>query len=148
VPVLAGSSSADVDAPIDRCWSIVEAVPRWPEWTSSFQTMDVVERDELGRALVCDAVSDAKVRKVRVRVRFSYEPPTKVSMKMIEGDLESMEGSWELQDLNGSRTRATYAVAIDLGSVGSFLRGPLKAMVVRLLAKRRIAEFTKRVQQA
>jgi uncharacterized membrane protein len=145
VAVLHGSSPGVVDAPIDGVWQVIEDVPRWPEWTSSFETIDVVERNEDGRAIVCDAVSDAKTRKVRARVRFTYEAPNRVSWKMIEGDLESMEGSWELQDLGGSRTNATYAVAIDLGPVGALLRGPLKGMAVRMMAKRRVNELSKRL---
>ena len=50
------------------------------------------------------------------RVRFAYEGPTRLSWKMVEGDLESMEGSWELEDLGAGRTRITYTVAVDPGA--------------------------------
>lgn len=148
MPVLLGSSSANVDAPIERCWAVVEDVSRWPEWTASYKSMDVLERDDHGRAVICEAISDAKTREVRARTRFTYDPPTKVSMNMIEGDLNSMDASWELQALGAGRTKATYAVAIDLGPVGALLVGPLKGLAVRFLASRRIKELTARVLAA
>jgi len=148
VAVLDGTCTIDIDAPVAACWSVLEDVPRWPEWTSSFESITVIDRDEQGRAVVCDAVSDAKTRKVRVRVQLGYEPPQKLSMTMLDGDLDSMSATWELRNVDGSRTSATYTVAIDLGPVGALLRGPLKGMAVRFLAKRRVGELAKRARAA
>jgi hypothetical protein len=107
--------------------------------------MDVLERDADGRALICDAISDAKLRKVRTRVQFSYEGPTRLSWKMIEGELESMEGSWELEDLGSGRTRVTYAVAVDPGAVGALVRGPIERVARAMLVNGRAKELAKRV---
>jgi uncharacterized membrane protein len=145
VPVITGSSSTEVDAPIERCWALVEDVPIAPEWQGGLERMDVLERDADGRALVCDAISDAKLRKVRTRVRFTYEGPTRLSWKMIEGELESMEGSWELEDLGGDRTRVTYALAVDPGPVGRLVRGPIERVARAMLVSGRAKELAKRV---
>jgi ribosome-associated toxin RatA of RatAB toxin-antitoxin module len=145
MPVISGSSSADVDAPIERCWALVEDVPIAPEWQGGLERMDVLERDADGRALICDAISDAKLRKVRTRVQFSYEGPTRLSWKMIEGELESMEGSWELEDLGSGRTRVTYAVAVDPGAVGALVRGPIERVARAMLVNGRAKELAKRV---
>ena len=60
------------------------------EWQSGLERMDVVERDQEGRAVVCETLSDVKLRKVRSRVRFSYDEPTRLSWQQIEeGDLQS-----------------------------------------------------------
>jgi ribosome-associated toxin RatA of RatAB toxin-antitoxin module len=143
--VITGSSTTDVDASIERCWALVEDVPIAPEWQGGLVRMDVIERDEQGRALVCDAVSDAKLRKVRTRVRFTYDGPQRLSWKMIEGELNSMEGSWQLEDLGGGRTRITYALAVDPGSIPPFVRGPIEKAARAILVNGRAAELARRV---
>jgi ribosome-associated toxin RatA of RatAB toxin-antitoxin module len=113
VPVITGSATAVVSAPIDACWAVVEDVETAPDWQGGLARMEVIERDDQGRPAVCDALSDLKLRKVPTRVRFRYQSPTRLEWTMIEGDLDSMEGYWELEDLGNGRTRATYGVAVD-----------------------------------
>jgi ribosome-associated toxin RatA of RatAB toxin-antitoxin module len=145
--VIRGSSSTEADAPIDRCWALVEDVAIAPEWQGGLERMDVVERDDQGRAVICDALSDAKLRKVETRVKFTYEGPTRLSWKMIEGDLESMEGSWELEDLGGGRTRITYSVAVDPGgSIPRLIRGPIEAAARSILVNGRADELARQVK--
>jgi hypothetical protein len=108
--------------------------------------MKVLERDGQGRALECDAVSDVKLRKVLTRVRFTYEPPTRLSWTMLEGDLDSMEGYWLLEDLSGETTRATYGVAVDPGPIGLFARGPIERAARAILLNPRPKELARRVQ--
>lgn len=145
MPVIHGSSSAEIDAPIDRCWALVEDVPSAPEWQGGLVQMDVVERDDQGRALVCDAVSDAKLRRVHTRVRFTYEAPTRLSWTLIDGELDSLDGSWELEDLGGGRTRVTYALAVDPGSIPRLIRGPIEAAARAILVNGRASELSRRV---
>lgn len=148
MPMIKGSSSTEVDAPIDRCWALVEDVAIAPEWQGGLERMDVVEKDDRGRVLVADAVSDAKLRKVETRVRFTYEGPTRLSWKMIEGELDSMEGSWELQDLGGGRTRITYNVAVDPGGhIPRLIRGPIESAARAILVNGRANELAKRVSE-
>jgi carbon monoxide dehydrogenase subunit G len=146
--VIKGSSSTEVDAPIERCWALVEDVAIAPEWQGGLERMDAVEKDAEGRVLVADAVSDAKLRKVKTRVRFTYEGPTRLSWKMIEGELDSMEGSWELEDLGGGRTRITYNVAVDPGGhIPRLIRGPIESAARAILVNGRANELAKRVSE-
>jgi uncharacterized membrane protein len=147
MPVIKGTSDAEIEAPIERCWAVVEDVPSAPDWQGGLVSMDVVDRDDAGRALVCDAVSDAKLRKVRTRVRFTYEPPTRLSWKMLDGELDSMEGYWELEDLGGGRTRATYGLAVDPGRVGLLARGPIERAARAILVNPRAKELARRVER-
>jgi ribosome-associated toxin RatA of RatAB toxin-antitoxin module len=146
--VIKGSSSSEADAPIERCWALVEDVAIAPEWQGGLERMDVVEKDDQGRVLEADAVSDAKLRKVKTRVRFTYEGPTRLSWRMIEGELESMEGSWELEDLGGGRTRITYNVAVDPGGhIPRLIRGPIESAARAILVNGRADELAKRVSE-
>jgi ribosome-associated toxin RatA of RatAB toxin-antitoxin module len=142
---LTGTATTEIDAAIERCWEVVEDVPTAPEWQGGLESMDVIERDDQGRAVLCDAVSDAKVRKVRTRTRFTYEPPTRLSWEQVQGDLRWMRGEWLLEDLGDGRTRVTYDVALDLGRLGLLVRGPIVDAVRAVLINPRPKELAARV---
>ena len=149
MPVLTGSASADLDAPIERCWAVVQDVATAPQWQHSLERVDVLERDEHDRAVVCDTVTDAKISKVHSRVRFSYRQPTLVSWTQFEGDdLDLMSGSWRLEDLGNGRTRVTYSIEVDPGPLGKFARGPIQRIVRALVVGSRPRELAKRVAEA
>ena len=127
--VMRGSASGDVNAPIERCWELVSDVARAPEWQRVLERVDVIERDEQGRPLICDTVNDAKLTKIHCRVRMHYDPPRQLSFTRVEsGDVDFMEGSWQLEDLGDGRTRATYSLAVDPGPVGLLAR-PLERVI-------------------
>jgi ribosome-associated toxin RatA of RatAB toxin-antitoxin module len=146
VPVISGSSSDEVDATIERCWKVIEDVASAPEWQGGLLELDVVERDEQGRPLICDALTDIKLRKIRTRQRFAYDAPSRLSWKMVEGGLYSMEGYWELEDLGDGRTRVTYGLAVDPGSVGRLARGPLERAARVIAVNPRPKELARRVE--
>jgi carbon monoxide dehydrogenase subunit G len=144
---LTGSSTAEIDAPLDEVWKLVEDVEVAPEWQGGLKSMRALERDERGRAVRCEAENDAKVRTVKSVVRFDYSgAPAKLRWTQEKGDLKSVDGSWTLEDLGG-RTRATYDIDVDLGRVlGMAVRGPLVGALRDMLAGARAGELKKRVE--
>jgi uncharacterized protein YndB with AHSA1/START domain len=145
--LLSGSSSAEIDAPIDRCWAVVEDVAGTPRWQNGLEQVDVVERDEAGRALICDTVNDAKFTKVRCRVRIGYDPPHRLTFTRVQSDdVDVMEASWELQELGPDRTRATYSLAVDPGHVGMLAR-PLERALRPVVVGRRAEELARAVAE-
>jgi hypothetical protein len=101
----------------------VADIERAPKWQRMLERVDVVERDDHGRVVVCDTVIDAKVSKVTSRVRMSYVEPVAVRWSQVEGDaIDAMDGSWELEPLAAARTRATYSLAVDPGNMGFVAR--------------------------
>jgi hypothetical protein len=129
VTILTGSCTAEIAADIQRCWALVQDVARAPQWQRTLERLDVVERDDQGRPLICDTVSNAHLTKVECRVRMHYEPPHRLSWTRVESeDLDAMEGSWELEELGPARTRATYSLAVDPGAIG-FLARPIERLI-------------------
>jgi len=144
---LSGSSTAEIEAPIETVWELVQDVERAPEWQGGLKALDALERDEEGRAVRCESETDAKVRSVRSIVRFTYEPPTRLSWTQEKGDLSSVEGSWELEDLGGGRTRASYHIEVDMGRMLSLvIRGPLVDLLRHVLAGARAGELKRAIE--
>ncbi|HEY5316798.1 MAG TPA: SRPBCC family protein, partial [Solirubrobacteraceae bacterium] len=105
------------------------------------------ERDKQRRATLCETESDIKVRKVKSEVRFSYDGPTRLSWRQEKGELKSVDGSWELEDLGEDRTRATYAIEVDLGRMlGMIVRGPIEGVIREMLVGARAGELKKRME--
>jgi hypothetical protein len=65
---------------------------------------------------------------------------------MIEGEIDSMEGYWQLEDLGEGRTRATYGLAVDPGRVGLLARGPFERVARAIAVNPRAEELARRVE--
>ncbi len=144
---IAGNSTEEIDAPIDKVWALVEDVEKAPDWQGGMNGMEALERDPDGRATLCEAETDAKVRTIRSLVRFSYDGPTTLSWSQEKGELKSVDGRWELKDLGGDRTRATYEIEVDLGRVlGMLIRGPMVNVLRGQLAGARAGELKQAVE--
>jgi ribosome-associated toxin RatA of RatAB toxin-antitoxin module len=145
---LGGEASIEVDAPIDEVYALLEDVAIAPEWQSGLKEMKVLERDAQGRPQRCETSSDAKVRVIKTQVRFSYEPNTAVRWEQVKGDLKSLIGAWELQDLGAERTRVTYRLIGDPGRVlGLLVRGPVEGRIRELMVDARPGEVAARLAQ-
>jgi ribosome-associated toxin RatA of RatAB toxin-antitoxin module len=145
---LEGSSSAEIQAPLDAVWKVVEDVESAPQWQGGLEAMDALERDAEGRPTLCETETDAKVRTVRTHVRFDYSgAPNELRWTQEKGDLKSVEGSWRLEDLGDGRTRATYALEIDPGRVlGMLIRGPVQDVIRSVLVNARAGELKERME--
>ncbi len=139
---LTGNSTAEINAPIDEVWKLVEDVEKAPEWQGGLKAMEAVERDAEGRATLVESSSDAKVRTIKSTVRFRYDGPTRLSWTQEKGEMKSVEGSWDLEDLGGGRTRATYSLEVDMGRMLSMvIRGPLVDLLRGMLVNARAGEL-------
>ncbi len=146
---MGGTASAEIEAPIEAVWAVVEDVLSAPEWQGGLVEVSMLERDSERRPTLVESVSDIKVRHVKTEVRFSYEPPTRLSWTQEKGDLKSVEGSWTLEDLGEGRTRATYTLDGDPGRVlGMIIRGPVEAAARAMLVNARPGELKTRVEGA
>jgi ribosome-associated toxin RatA of RatAB toxin-antitoxin module len=118
---VSGSASADIDAPIDTVWAIVQDVDRWPEWQGTLGALRALDHDGEQRATVCQIQLDAKVKQIAMKLRCEYQAPTRMSFQRQSGDLDSLAGSWQLEDLGDDRTRATYELVVNPGRILNFL---------------------------
>ena len=137
---LEGSSWIDIDASIEHCFGIIADVERAPEWQGAMQKAQALEYDAHGRPVLVETHVHAIVATVTLWLRFDYCEPTGMRWTRERGDLKSLSGAWQLEDLGGGRTRATYSLEIELNRTLRLLRqgvrGPAEAKVRELLTNR------------
>jgi uncharacterized protein YndB with AHSA1/START domain len=123
---IGGRASTEIEAPIGTVFAVAADVEGSPRWQPEIKVAECAERDREGNQILVHMETDAKVRRLKSEMRFSYSAPERIGWTQEEGDLKSIEGSWELEDLGDGRTRATYRMEVDLGRVlGMVIRGPL-----------------------
>lgn len=121
-----GSASVEIEAPIGEVFAAAADVEASPQWQPEIKVAECIERDGDGNQALMHMETDAGVRRLKSELRFSYQSPTRIGWVQEEGDLKSVEGSWELEDLGDGRTRVTYWLAVDLGrKLGLLIRGPI-----------------------
>jgi uncharacterized membrane protein len=133
---LEASWTVEIEAPRERCWEIAADIEGAPKWQGTLEKVDVIERDGEKRPRIVETVSDAKVKKATAILRFDYQPPEGITWEQEKGDVKSLVGSWEFEELDPDRTRATYALRADPGRVmGMLLRGPVEGKVKEALTR-------------
>ena len=144
-----GSSAAEIEAPIEQVWKVVEDVLSAPDWQGGLKDMQEIERDAQGHVTLARSSSDAKVRTIKSTIRFTYDAPTRLDWRQENGELKAVDGSWELEDLGDDRTRAIYRLEVDLGRVLSLvIRGPLVDLLRAQLVGARAGELKQRVERS
>ena len=144
---LSGSSTSEIHAPLDTVWALVQDVESAPSWQGGLNALRALERDDQGRPVRAETETDAKIRAVKSVVHFTYGGPTNLNWTQENGDLKSVDGSWELEDLGGDRTRATYSIEVDLGrKLGMLVRGPVVDVLRHMLAGARAGELKQAIE--
>jgi uncharacterized membrane protein len=134
--VLEASWSVEIEAPRDRCYAIAADVEGAPGWQGTLEEVEVITRDDQGRAELVHTVSDATVKKVSSELRFSYDPPGAIRWEQEKGEVKWLEGYWDFEELGDAQTRATYGLRGDPGRMLSLLlRGPVETRVKEFLTR-------------
>ena len=142
-----GSASSDIDAPIDAVWAVVQDVGQWAEWQAALGKVTPAGQDAEGRVSACEVAIDAKITQISLTVECSYDPPQRMTFERTSGNLSSLEGTWQLEDLGDGRTRATYLLEVDPGAViGFLLNAERKEKLRALLVDARPDELKARVE--
>ncbi|MEA2346237.1 MAG: hypothetical protein QOG62_24 [Thermoleophilaceae bacterium] len=139
---LGGTATTEVDVPIADVWAAIEDVVTAPQWQNGLLRLDPVEHDDQGRPTLVETENDAKVRTIKSNVRFEYTAPTLLEWNQEKGELKSLYGKWELEDLGEGRTRVTYQLKGDPGRMlGMLVRGPVEGYIRSVLVEGRPEEL-------
>jgi len=123
---ISGSASAEIEAGIERVYAVAADGEGATRWQKEIQVAECLERGPGGEQLVVRMESETPVKRINSTLRYSYDEPTRISWAQEDGDLKAVEGSWEFEDLGGSRTQVTYSLEVDPGRIlGMAMRGPV-----------------------
>ena len=134
---ISASHTVDIHAPITAVYEVAADVPGAVEWNPAMDKIDVIETDAEGRATLVEVEADVKVKRSKSILRFTYgNEPNGLTWKQEKGDVKSVDGRWELSEIDANTTKAVYALEIDPGRVlGMLLRGPVEGQVKEYLTK-------------
>ena len=113
-----GSASATVriHAPRETVWSLITSCPESVRMVPGLEICDVLETapDRSWQRIRHVMNYSWYVPKLTYVIRANYDPPSKVSIERIAGDLRTLRGSWELTS-DGDYTIAHYRVDLAPG---------------------------------
>ena len=78
-----------------HCYEVVTDFERYPDWAHDIKGVTVLERDDEGHTILCQAEADARVRTIKSTVRYTYNAPTTLAWRQEKGELKSVDGRWE-----------------------------------------------------
>lgn len=144
---VSGSASTDIDAPRDAVWAVVQDVERWVEWQGTLGVVTPAGDDGAGRVATCHVHIDAGPTTLRVTLACSYSEPEQMRFASTSGDLKSLTGGWQLDALDGARTRVTYELEAEAGGMlGMLLSDDIAAKLRQRLVDVRPGELKARVE--
>jgi ribosome-associated toxin RatA of RatAB toxin-antitoxin module len=144
VPIYRERHDVIVAASPQACFDALIDVERLPSWQQTLRAARVIERDERGRPGLVEFEVDARVRRVRYRIRQIYDEPHRISSEYVEGDFRDFTGEWRFTAHGADQT----LVALDLGiDPGRFVPGPLRSLIADAVMRRALADLKAHVER-
>jgi hypothetical protein len=136
------SATVKIHAPREIVWSLITSCPESVKMVPGLEVCDVLQTAPDHSWQRIRHVMDYSwyTPKLTYVIRATYNPPSKVSIERVSGDLRILRGSWELQS-DGDYTVAHYSVDLAPGFwvphwvVRSVLRKDLPKMLRALRAR-------------
>src|SRR5918995_1720771 len=115
-----------IDASPQACFDVLTDFEALPTWQGAVRSVRVLERDDAGRGRVVEFEVDARVKRVRYRLRQVYDAPVRIGSEYLGGDFRDFAGEWRFVALDDGRTRAELDLRID---PGRFVPGPVRSAI-------------------
>jgi uncharacterized membrane protein len=105
-----------IDAPLDAVTEALFTLENYPEWSSSIKSVEVVNRDDQGRAMKVKMTIDAGMMKDRVILDYDWsEAPARLSFSLDDADLlTGMDGAYIIKSIDDESTEVTYELTVSL----------------------------------
>lgn len=109
------SERMHVAATPQRCFEVAADIEHYPQWASEIKEVNIVERDSLERPVVVHFRTAAFGRSTSYTLRYDYSKgPHSLSWKLIEGDMNKLDGCYEFDANSDGGTEVTYHLEVEL----------------------------------
>ena len=105
-----------IDAPIGEVQGALFDLAKYPEWSTSIKSVEVIASDDQGRLTSGKFVIDAGMMKDKVTLDYDWsEAPSKLSFSFNDADLlTGMEGSYSIKKIDEDTTEVTYEMGVEI----------------------------------
>jgi carbon monoxide dehydrogenase subunit G len=110
------SGTVVIDAPLAEVQAALFELTKYPEWSTSIKSVEVIESDDQGRLTTGKFVIDAGMMKDKVTLDYEWsEAPNKLSFTFNDADLlAGMEGSYSIKKIDEDTTEVTYEMGVEI----------------------------------
>lgn len=127
-----------IRAPIDLCFDTLVDFARYPDWFRMIQSANIELSDSDAGLWRVAYELDAILKTVRYTLAYEGTRPGRLDWKMTTGDLQAIEGGYELVELEPGLTEATCTQAIE---VGMWVPGMVRRVFEQTAVQDSVREF-------
>ena len=109
------TESITVNASPETIYAVVTDFEHYADWVSDLKRIEVVTRDDQGRALEVEFRAAAFGRSTTYTLHYDYaQAPRELSWRQVQGDLtKTLNGRYKFE-ANGDDTKVTYDLEVEL----------------------------------
>ena len=110
------SGTVTIEAPIADVEKALFDLAKYPEWSTSIKSVEVLATDDQGRLTSGKFVIDAGMMKDKVTLDYDWsEAPSKLSFSFNDADLlTGMEGTYSIKKIDEDTTEVTYEMGVEI----------------------------------
>jgi ribosome-associated toxin RatA of RatAB toxin-antitoxin module len=142
VPSYGDCRATVVRAAPEVCFDALTDFERLPSWQGAVDSVTVLERDAHGRGTVVEYVVDAKLRRVRYRLRQLCDRPDRIGCEYLGGDFRDFSGEWRFVPVEEG-TRVELELRIDPGRL---VPRPVRAAISYAVMTRALADLKRHLE--
>ena len=135
------SGNITIDASISEVQAALFELTKYPEWSTSIKSVEVLATDEQGRLTSGKFVIDAGMMKDKVTLDYDWsEAPGKLSFSFNDADLlTGMEGSYSIKKIDEDTTDVTYEMGVEISMpIPAMMRKKAEQTTIEIASRRLI----------
>ena len=110
------TSTVTVEAPADQVVAVLSDLPSYPSWSTSIKSVNVISKDDQGRATQVQVSVDAGALKDKPTLNYDWsKAPARIEFSLEDADLlTEMTGAYIIKDNGDDTTDVTYELTVGL----------------------------------
>ena len=136
--------AAEVRAGPAEVMAVIADFDAYPDWVGGLEEVRVLARDRRGRGTRVAFRLRTPVGNADYTLAYRYAPrDAGVSWTYVEGSLQDLSGSYDLEPTGDGATRVTYKLDVELGMP---LPGLVKRQAARQIVRSALGDLKRRVE--